>query len=245
MTARPEQDGPAEGGPMTHDRAELGTAESGTADQGTAGGGTGGGTGGGPEIRDRTGDGPAGGDRARGGTASGPGAPLVLRSHLKGDAASEAVYSPCERYRYLLTRTWDPGGRRALFVMLNPSTATELQNDPTVERCERRARALGYGAFRVTNIFAWRDTDPRAMRAAADPVGPGNDAAIRDSAPWADTVIAAWGTHGAHLGRGKAVEALLRGAGVPLQVLGLTQAGHPMHPLYIPYDRQPVPWPAG
>jgi hypothetical protein len=69
--------------------------------------------------------------------------------------------------------------------MLNPSTATEVQNDPTVERCERRARALGFGAFRVLNIFAWRATDPRDMRAAADPVGPENDAAILDSLPWA------------------------------------------------------------
>ena len=77
---------------------------------------------------------------------------MITRSHQKGDAASVAVYSPCERYRYLLTRVWNPTGPRALFVMLNPSTATEAQNDPTVERCERRARALGFGAFRVTNI---------------------------------------------------------------------------------------------
>ena len=98
---------------------------------------------------------------------------MIERSHLKGDAASVAVYSDCERYRYMLTRVWEPGGCKALFIMLNPSTATEVQNDPTVERCERRARALGFGAFRVLNIFAWRDTDPKAMRAAADPVGPG------------------------------------------------------------------------
>ncbi|NCO86970.1 MAG: DUF1643 domain-containing protein [Rhodobacterales bacterium] len=168
--------------------------------------------------------------------------PTITRRHLKGDAASEAVYSDCDRYRYLLTRVWDAGGRRALFVMLNPSTATETQNDPTVERCERRARALGFGAFRVTNIFAWRDTDPRAMRAAADPVGPLNDTAIRESVGWADMIVAAWGTHGAHLGRGAQVERLLRATGRPLHVLGLTQAGHPQHPLYIGYDRQPVPW---
>ena len=167
---------------------------------------------------------------------------MITRTHQKGDAASEAVYSPCERYRYLLTRTWDPAGRRALFVMLNPSTATEVQNDPTVERCERRARTLGFGAFRVTNIFAWRDTDPRLMRAAADPVGPANDAAIRDGAAWADTIVAAWGTHGAHLDRGAAVEALLRATGRPVHHLGLTQAGHPKHPLYIGYDRQPEHW---
>jgi hypothetical protein len=167
---------------------------------------------------------------------------MITRTHLKGDAASTAIYSPCERYRYALTRVWDDRGARLLCVMLNPSTATEVQNDPTVERCERRARALGYGAFRVCNIFAWRDTDPRAMRAAADPIGPGNDAAIRDGAAWADRVLCAWGTHGAHLGRGAAVATLLRDTGRPLCHLGLSKAGHPKHPLYIAYSQQPEPW---
>lgn len=170
---------------------------------------------------------------------------MVVREFLKGDAASVAVYSECERYRFALTRVWRPDGARALFVMLNPSTATEVQNDPTVERCERRARALGLGAFRVVNIFAWRATDPREMRGAADPVGPGNDAAILEGAAWADRIVCAWGTHGAHLERGAAVEAMLRGTGRDLAVLGLTRGGHPQHPLYIGYDRQPVPWPAG
>jgi hypothetical protein len=167
---------------------------------------------------------------------------MITREHVKGDAPSVAVYSDCERYRYVLTRVWDGRGGRALFVMLNPSTATEVQNDPTVERCERRARALGFGAFRVVNIFAWRATDPRDMRAAADPVGPGNDAAIGDSAVWADRIVCAWGAHGAHLRRGAAVERLLRATGRELTVLGLTKAGHPQHPLYIGYDRQPVVW---
>jgi hypothetical protein len=167
---------------------------------------------------------------------------VITRHHVKGDAESVAVYSPCEAYRYLLTRSWNPQGPRALFVMLNPSTATEAQNDPTVERCERRARAMGYGAFRVTNIFAWRDTDPAALYRAADPVGPDNDAAIADSAPWADFILCAWGTHGAHLGRGTQVGHLLHSAGRPLHVLGLTKDGHPRHPLYIAYAAQPLLW---
>ena len=167
---------------------------------------------------------------------------MIERRHQKGDADSIAVYSDCERYRYALTRVWDATGGRAHFLMLNPSTATEVQNDPTVERCERRARALGFGAFRVTNIFAWRDTDPRAMRRAADPVGPFNDDAILQAAEWADQTVCAWGTHGAHLDRGPAVEALLRNAGVPLFHLGLSKAGHPKHPLYIGYAVQPVAW---
>ena len=167
---------------------------------------------------------------------------MITRSHTKGDAPSVAVYSDCERYRYSLTRVWDPAGDKALFVMLNPSTAPEVQNDPTVERCERRARTLGFGAFRVTNIFAWRDTDPRLMRAAEDPVGPENDAAILEGAAWADRIIAAWGTHGAHLARGPEVERLLRQTGMPLFTLGLTKEGHPKHPLYIGYAKQPEPW---
>lgn len=167
---------------------------------------------------------------------------MITRTHIKGDAPSTAVYSDCERYRYTLTREWAPGGGRVLFIMLNPSTATEVQNDPTVERCERRARALGFGAFRVTNIFAWRDTDPRKMRAAPDPVGPENDAAIVESCGWADRIVAAWGTHGAHMGRGAAVEALLRGTGAPVFHLGLSKDGHPKHPLYIAYARQPERW---
>ena len=166
---------------------------------------------------------------------------MIERGFQKGDAASVAVYSDCLRYRYLLTREWAPGPR-ALFVMLNPSTATEMQNDPTVERCERRARALGFGAFRVTNIFAWRDTDPAGMKRAADPVGPFNDTAIGQSAHWADLILCAWGTHGAHLGRGAAVATLLAGTGLHLHHLGLAQAGQPKHPLYISYARQPELW---
>ena len=171
---------------------------------------------------------------------------MITREHIKGDAPSIAVYSDCENYRYLLTRVWDDSKPRALFIMLNPSTATEVQNDPTVERCERRARALGFGAFRVTNIFAYRATDPKVMRAQEDPVGPENDASIRESLDWAsgpeDRIICAWGAHGAHLQRGAAVEDLLRASGRALHHLGLTKAGAPRHPLYIAYEHQPERW---
>lgn len=126
--------------------------------------------------------------------------------------------------------------------MLNPSTATEVQNDPTVERCERRARTLGFGGFQVTNIFAWRDTDPRNMKAAQDPIGPDNDATIIAGAAWAERIIAAWGTHGAHLDRGTHVSKILGETGQPVFHLGLSKHGHPKHPLYLPYTQQPQAW---
>ncbi|MGB0797932.1 MAG: DUF1643 domain-containing protein [Planktomarina sp.] len=167
---------------------------------------------------------------------------MITRTHTKGDAPSTAIYSDCEKYRYSLTRVWDARGGKVAFVMLNPSTATEVQNDPTVERCERRARTLGFGSFRVTNIFAWRDTDPRQMKAAPEPIGPHNDDAIIDACHWADTVVAAWGTHGEFQGRGAIVERILRDVGKPIYHLGLSKAGHPKHPLYIAYAQQPQIW---
>ncbi len=167
---------------------------------------------------------------------------LITRSHTKGDAPSVAVYSQCERYRYSLTRTWDEAGKKVLFIMLNPSTATEVQNDPTVERCERRARTLGFGSFCVTNIFAWRDTDPKKMRKAEDPIGPENDITILEFSNWADQIICAWGTHGEHKDRGKQVKKLLLGTQNTLYHLGLSQKGHPKHPLYITYQKQPEVW---
>lgn len=168
---------------------------------------------------------------------------IVSRRFRKGDAESVAEYSSCERYRYSLRRVWDRNGPRVMFVMLNPSTATETQNDPTIERCERRARALGFGGFVATNIFAWRDTHPARLRQTSEPVGPANDGSVLQGAAWADMTIAAWGIHGLFCNRGAEVEALLRGAGHRLHHLGLTKAGLPRHPLYVAYARQPEPWP--
>lgn len=167
---------------------------------------------------------------------------MITKTYTDERATSTATFSTCERYRFTLSRVWEKAGKSALFVMLNPSTADEIKNDPTVERCERRARHHGFGAFTVCNIFAWRATDPRDMRAAADPVGAGNDEAILQNAAQADLVVCAWGTHGAHLDRGPAVKAMLDTATTPLHHLGLSKAGHPKHPLYISYDVTPMRW---
>ena len=166
----------------------------------------------------------------------------VTRQHRDLLRDSWAVYSDCMAYRYSLMRVWDASLPKVSFVMLNPSTATEVQNDPTVERCERRARAMGFGAFQVANIFAYRATDPKDMRRAADPIGPENDHAILQAAAWADQTICAWGTHGAHMDRGAQVASSVRAQGHALFHLGLTQNGAPKHPLYIGYAVAPMEW---
>lgn len=167
---------------------------------------------------------------------------IITRRFQKGDSASVAEYSPCERYRYSLSREWDAALGRVLFVMLNPSVATEVQNDPTVERCERRARVLGYGAFRVVNIFAFRATDPKVLKQEEHPIGPANDNAIREGVAWADDVVAGWGAHGSHRQRGAGVALMLNELGCRPMHLGLSKAGHPRHPLYIAYRKSPEVW---
>lgn len=169
---------------------------------------------------------------------------MIEKHFRKGDAESSALYSDCEQYRYALTRVWAADAPRVLFIMLNPSTATEVQNDPTIERCERRARVLGFGGMRIVNIFGFRATDPKVLKAVDDPNGPDNDATLRDGLIWADSVIAAWGAHGAHRGRGAEVARQLQDHNKPLTHLGLSKAGHPRHPLYIAYARQPEVWAA-
>jgi hypothetical protein len=150
---------------------------------------------------------------------------------------SGAMFSACRRWRYLLWRRWDPRLPVANFLMLNPSTADEFKLDPSCTRARLYAERWGYGALIVTNIFGWRATDPRAMRAARDPVGPGNDRAIVRAAREADLVVCAWGNHGAHLGRSDEIRTLLNGR--QLHALRVTGVGEPCHPLYLPASLKP------
>ena len=166
---------------------------------------------------------------------------MITRRHGAGDTLSEAVYSECGAYRYGLTRVWGEGAQ-VMFVMLNPSTATELRNDPTIARCERRARALGFAGVRIGNLFGLRATDPKALPRALDPVGPGNDAILVETAVGAATMICAWGNHGLLLGRSHQVEGLLRAGGATLAHLGLTRLAQPRHPLYVRQDQPLLMW---
>lgn len=154
---------------------------------------------------------------------------------------SGAVFSDCRQYRYLLWRYWSDAPK-ATFIMLNPSTADEVENDPTVERCERRARAMGYGGLRVANIFALRSTDPKALYTHDSPIGQYNDAAIIESVAGAGLVVCGWGRHGNLVGRGSYVLWLLRRSGITPHYLKLNKDGTPKHPLYVGYDVKPQAW---
>lgn len=156
---------------------------------------------------------------------------------------TSAEFSDDRTYRYRLDRVWDDTTRNRLVVIgLNPSTADETLDDPTIRRCIYFAQRERMGGLIMLNLFAFRATDPREMRHCTHPVGNGSDndifilAALHRSERGRGPVVAAWGCHGAHLGRGDAVRKLLHKHGAALKVFGLTKHGHPRHPLFLRND---------
>jgi hypothetical protein len=148
-----------------------------------------------------------------------------------------ATFSSDRHYRYRLSRIWNHKLPRVNFIMCNPSTADALILDPTVRRCIGYGIEWGMGSCEVTNIFALRSTNPSNLYSATDPIGSNNDLAILAAAEAADLVIAAWGTHGAHLDRGNYVLDILEN--IKVNALKTTKAGHPSHPLYLPANILP------
>ena len=160
---------------------------------------------------------------------------------LFDDDEVAAEFSPCRKYRYVLRRTFGHGRAEVMFLMLNPSTADEVKNDPTIRRCIGFAKSWGFSRLIVCNIFAYRSTDPMKLRRVDDPIGPDNDTYIIDCHSEAEMTICAWGVHGAYLDRGILVARGINACSEnPVMCLGVTKEGHPKHPLYVPAKTEPV-----
>lgn len=154
-----------------------------------------------------------------------------------GTDANGATFSPDRRHRYTLWRWWSDGppdlSRMVAFIGLNPSTADEQANDPTVTRCINFAKSWGHDGIVMLNLFAYRATDPREMKRVNNPIGPLNNSAIGFVTSRAALVVCCWGCHGSHLDRGKIVSRWLADE-CELHTFGLTKGGQPKHPLYLP-----------
>lgn len=158
------------------------------------------------------------------------------------------IFSPDRKYRYRLERRLfglmrPRGGSNkettCCFVMLNPSTADEQKDDPTIRRCKSFVGEWGYTRLIVVNLFALRSPFPEELyKAGQDAVGADNDANIMSAAMDSNMVLCAWGDHGSFLQRGKKVRELLRG--MNLYALNLNKgSGEPSHPLYLPKKKRP------
>lgn len=164
----------------------------------------------------------------------------------------KTIFSPCRSYRYVLWREWDfpavnptqvalqelkRSEDYVMFIGLNPSTADEVRNDPTIRRCIGFAKAWGFSALCMTNLFAYRATLPTDMKRQPSPIGEENNLWLTQMAAGASKIIAAWGNHGAHLNRDKHVRNLLP----RLECFRITGSGQPAHPLYMPASTPLIP----
>lgn len=152
----------------------------------------------------------------------------------------ETRFSLDRLYRYTLTRDFTSlpltaARRYCMFIGLNPSTADESKNDPTIRRCIDFAQRWGYDSLIMTNLFAFRATKPGVMKAQAEPVGKHNNLWLVRCARVSDLIVVAWGRHGKHNGRDADVwDLLTRQHSFKLMHFGRNENGTPMHPLMLP-----------
>jgi hypothetical protein len=161
----------------------------------------------------------------------------MAMNNSKSCWSRSTIFSACRKYRYVLWREWDmTNPSYAMFVGLNPSTADENADDPTIRKCVGFAKRWGYGALCMTNLFAFRSTDPLKMQANPLPIGDDNDRWLQVCAMEAGVIIAAWGIRGPFMNRDREVIKLLP----RFSCLKTTKDGHPSHPLYVPYSTAPI-----
>jgi hypothetical protein len=153
---------------------------------------------------------------------------------------SGATFSECMKYRYKLWRVWNTKSPLLYFILMNPSTADEIKNDPTIERQCRRARSLGFGGLVILNCGAIRETNSETAWSDDDPVGPDNLAHIEAEVTSNPTAIfvAGWGKPAKSYGADVDILSLFSRLSVPLWCLGVNKDGSPKHPLYVSYNEK-------
>ena len=151
-----------------------------------------------------------------------------------GEMNRTARFDKAGDYRYYLDRVWEPGWDYACWIMLNPSKADDMQDDPTIRRCINFTKAIPKkGGLVVVNLFGLRSTDPTNLILEDDPIGPDNREYILGAIANHRPIIAAWGAIKKPL-RFKAWKTLMLLKRTPLWCLGRTKDGYPRHPLYVP-----------
>lgn len=147
----------------------------------------------------------------------------------------DAILSEDRQYRYVLSRIWDEDKPIVMFIGLNPSTADECEDDPTIRKCIKYAQKWGYGGLYMLNLFAYRTPNPKILWDIKNPIGNKNDDYVKEYSNKCDKIICAWGNDGDFMQRGKSVLQLA----VNAYYLKLNKSGQPSHPLYLKSDLIP------
>lgn len=168
---------------------------------------------------------------------------LSFKQKLKNEldkSTNGAIFSEDRKYRYILWRSWKSSSRNfVLFIALNPSTADESADDPTIRRCKSFAMNLSADGFLIANLFAFRATRPIDLKQSKSPIGIDNDNWLVAANEFSQRTVVCWGNDGSHMDRAAAVLPRL----INPEYLRMTKSGHPSHPLYLPGNLVPQVFP--
>lgn len=139
-----------------------------------------------------------------------------------------AIFDRDKNYRYALWKKWNLTKQMIMFIGLNPSTANEYIDDPTIRRVQRFAFDNGYGGFYMMNLFAYISSDPKQLLSCQDPLGK-NDEWLNTIYLKTDIIIFCWGSFQEAKQRAKYITDKFEGF-----VLAINKDGSPGHPLYLP-----------
>ena len=155
-----------------------------------------------------------------------------------------AELSICKKYRYSLTRIWDEDKPNVMFVMLNPSTADEKNDDPTIRRCINFAKDFGAGGIYVVNLFPLRATNPNELLINDSIISEENKNYIKKYSELSSIIICAWGNNKIIKRINKKfntnVYNQLKLINSELYCLELSKDNTPKHPLYLPKNLKPI-----
>jgi hypothetical protein len=145
---------------------------------------------------------------------------------------NDAIFSDDRKYRYRLTRIWDLSLPLIAFIGLNPSTANEESDDPTIRRLKGFVRKWDYGGFFMYNLFALVTPYPQDLLKSDDPIGRNDEylKLLQGKCP----VVFAWGSFKEAEKRAPKVIKLFPMA----YCLGKNANGSPKHPLYLPSETE-------
>jgi hypothetical protein len=150
-----------------------------------------------------------------------------------------ALFSDCRRYRYTLWRVWDVKKPLVMVVGLNPSTANELADDPTIKRVTSIMHNWDAGGFFMVNLFALVTPYPEELFECEDPVKE-NDHYLQITGNICNRILFGWGNFKV-AGRDEIVKKMFPDA----YCLHINKNGSPKHPLYCRQNSMPFKYQGG
>ena len=145
-----------------------------------------------------------------------------------------AVFSGCERFRFLLWRTWNIRRPKVLFIGFNPSTANDTIDDATTRKVISFSKKNGFGGVIMGNCFPFVATNPKELTDFSRLEE--NDRWLRSLQKEVVQVIFSWGNF-KEVGEKKRDEKMIQ-MFPKAKILAKNKNGSPKHPLYARLDAE-------